>query len=691
MLLTWVLLLAAVAGLLAGPLLFRVREDWRAWWALLDGFVLVTVGGIAALHLLPEALEHGGLLALVFAAIGAVAPVALERKAAQKRPRLASWLLVLGLVPHAMLESAALGVAHPEHLLTVGLAVAAHRLPVGMVVYSVAQRGYGRTGSLLALAALALATLAGFGAGEWLEATFSEPSFSWLQALVGGSLLHVAFAHRIKGSGQGHHAHSHSHEQPHAHEHGHAHGHAHTQEHKHDHDHDEHKHDPPHQHHDHAHHEHKHAHGHEHAHQRHEHDHKHVHEHAHPSHDHGHEHAHEAQHGHEHAHSSGQDAEIDALLAGHAHKGDAQTLWSATGALLGVGILVLALWTNEGHRHAEELHVGDTFLALALESGPALLLAYVLAGLMGVVITPARARWLGRGGQASQALRGVAFGLPLPVCSCGVLPLYEALVRRGVPATAAVGFLIATPELGLDAILLSVPLLGGELTVARLVAAFAVALVTALVVGRVVGPPTPVMDSPEGARQQPPLRQRVVAGLRFGLEELFDHTMPWVLAGLLVAAWAQPLLSHQWLQAVPDALQVPLFALLGIPIYVCASGATPLAAVAIFAGVSPGAALAFLLAGPATNVTTFGVMRRLHGQRAALWLGVVVVLGAILAGWGVNALSLETLTGMEEHHHEEHPWWQWGSLAALALLLLASVFRQGPRGVIAQLMDPVET
>jgi uncharacterized membrane protein YraQ (UPF0718 family) len=272
-----------------------------------------------------------------------------------------------------------------------------------------------------------------------------------------------------------------------------------------------------------------------------------------------------------------------------------------------------------------------------------------------------------------------------------VLPLYEALVRRGVPATAAVGFLIATPELGIDAILLSVPLLGGQLTVARLVAAFAVALVTALVVGRVVGPPAPVGDA-QGRRQaQPPLRQRIVAGLRFGLEELFDHTMPWVLAGLLVAAWAQPLLSHAWLQAVPGYLQVPLFALLGIPLYVCASGATPLAAVAIFAGVSPGAALAFLLAGPATNVTTFGVMRRLHGQRAAVWLGVVVVVGAILVGWGVNALDLETLGGSHDHHHEESPWWQWACVITLGLLLLASLFRQGPRGVMAQLMDPVET
>ena len=122
-------------------------------------------------------------------------------------------------------------------------------------------------------------------------------------------------------------------------------------------------------------------------------------------------------------------------------------------------------------------------------------------------------------------------------------------------------------------------------------------MVTALVVGAMVGRSEPCEVHQESAVELP-LKERLREGLRFGLVELFDHTMPWVLAGLLIAAWVEPILGHGLFQQVPTVLQVPLFALIGIPLYVCASGATPIAAIAIHKGISPGAGLAFLLAGP---------------------------------------------------------------------------------------------
>ena len=368
------------------------------------------------------------------------------------------------------------------------------------------------------------------------------------------------------------------------------------------------------------------------------------------------------------------------------------TWWAALGALS--GMVALFVGANADATHTMDggmAAVLRTLGVLVLESAPALLLGYGLAGLIPFLLTTGRMSMLGRGGRFMQSLRGVAFGLPLPVCSCGVLPLYESLIRRGAPPVAAMAFFIATPELGLDAILLSVPLLGGALTIARVVSAFAVALIVALLVGA-QSSRTKSADrdfGPETADEPWPTRLR--AGLRFGFVEVFDHTMPWIAIGLIIAAMAEPMLSHEAIQSVPTVIQVPVAALVGVPVYVCASGATPVAALALHKGLSSGAAIAFLIAGPATNVTTFGVLARLHGRRTALRFGAAVTGLAIACGWAVDALGvsaapvLEAHTGAEAHASV----FAWLCVAGLIALTVASLFRQGPRGALRQILAPI--
>ena len=101
----------------------------------------------------------------------------------------------------------------------------------------------------------------------------------------------------------------------------------------------------------------------------------------------------------------------------------------------------------------------DTLYQLALQSAPALILAYFLCGLISVYLPSAPLRWMQKGKPAKQAMKGMMVGLPLPVCTCGVLPLYRTFINKGVPLSASTAFLIATPELGIDALLLSIPLL----------------------------------------------------------------------------------------------------------------------------------------------------------------------------------------------------------------------------------------
>ncbi|MEC7775001.1 MAG: permease [Planctomycetota bacterium] len=366
---------------------------------------------------------------------------------------------------------------------------------------------------------------------------------------------------------------------------------------------------------------------------------------------------------------------------------------SGVGGFLGLALVVFLL-TGEhgGHAHSgEHDEFWPSFLALALQSAPALLLGYSLAGLVAVFLPVSSVRWLGGGSLTGQALRGVAVGLPLPVCSCGVVPLYRALVERGVPATAALAFLVATPELGTDAILLSLPLLGGPFTLIRIAAAAVLALAVAVIVGRTISSRTPensaaAAEDTEGAAGG--LLDKLGGGIKTGLGTLVDHTGPWVLVGLAVAALVGPLVRDSWLVDCDPYLQVALFAVLGIPVYVCASGATPMVAVLLAGGVSPGAALAFLLTGPATNVVTFGVISDLHGRKTAVFFCVMMATLAVTIGFAVNQFfpGFAALDPQAGHDHSAD-YLAWTCLWILGGLFLFSLLRRGPREVVGSVFS----
>lgn len=372
------------------------------------------------------------------------------------------------------------------------------------------------------------------------------------------------------------------------------------------------------------------------------------------------------------------------VLAHRSHATGGARAAAGVGGLLGLGLVVML--ASESHGADDPL--ARTLAALAellRDSAPALLLAYALAGLVAGLMPEAPVRWLRRGGPATQALRGMAVGLPLPLCSCGVVPVYTSLLQRGVPAAAAMAFFVATPELGLDAILLSWPLLGEELTLLRVAAAALVAwLVGWLVGGRVRDREVVAVDD-GGARGT--LGQRLVAGLRTGFGELVDTTAPWIGLGLVLAAMITPWIDPGALTGIPGPLQVVVFAVIGVPLYVCASGATPLVAALLAKGLSPGAALAFLLTGPATNATTFGVLTQEHGKATAVRFAAAMLALAIALGIAVD-LALPGLAAVAGADlHAEHGWFSEAAMWAVAGLFLVSFVRQGPHGFLARLWE----
>ena len=167
-----------------------------------------------------------------------------------------------------------------------------------------------------------------------------------------------------------------------------------------------------------------------------------------------------------------------------------------------------------------------------------------------------------------------------------------------------------------------------------------------------------------------------------------DHTGPWVLVGLVVATLVGPLVKDSWLVGTDRYLQVLLFAVLGIPVYVCASGATPMVAALLAVGVSPGAGLAFLLTGPATNVVTFGVITDLHGRRAAVFFCIMMATLAVTIGLSVNHFfhDFKPLVLQTNVEHSAG-WLSQGCLWILGGLFLLSLLRRGPREVVGSVFS----
>jgi uncharacterized membrane protein YraQ (UPF0718 family) len=351
--------------------------------------------------------------------------------------------------------------------------------------------------------------------------------------------------------------------------------------------------------------------------------------------------------------------------------------------VLATWLLTRYLTVHEGS--SDHAHGGPSlpheFLELFLETAPPLLIGVLAAGLIEAFLPEVATRWLSRGSSWSQALRGVAVGTPMPVCSCGVLPIYRSLVIKGVPATAGMALLVAAPEIGIDSILLSLPLLGWQTTTARVIAALLLALTIGWLVGRIakgVRGPALVASEERGGPSG-------LAGVARGIYETWAHLGPWILFGLFAAVFLEPHLDTSWVREVAPWKQVVLLSLAGMPTYICATAATPLAAVLLVSGFSPGAVLAFLLTGPATNWSTFAALQRLHSRSVAVAFALTALGTTFVLGMLVNAVLPAGALAVPTASEHESSWWNIACAGALCLLTLWVLLREGPRGFLLQL------
>lgn len=280
----------------------------------------------------------------------------------------------------------------------------------------------------------------------------------------------------------------------------------------------------------------------------------------------------------------------------------------------------------------------DVFAMMA----PWLIVGFLIAGIIAVYIPREFVmKFLGTSGGIRSVLRAVLIGVPLPICSCGVIPISTALRKNGASKGATAGFLISTPQTGIDSILATYALMGPLFAVARPIAAF----LTGLVGGSVVSALT-VDDEVVKSNQCNCSNDGHTRNLRMilwqGFVRLLGGVVKPLAIGLAVSACVTVLVPDDFFAstlAKNDYLAMPLMALIGFPMYICSTAAIPIAVALMMKGISPGAAFVFLMTGPAINAVSIATISTLIGKRATIAYIAVIFVGAIVSGIAVNLLA----------------------------------------------------
>lgn len=283
-----------------------------------------------------------------------------------------------------------------------------------------------------------------------------------------------------------------------------------------------------------------------------------------------------------------------------------------------------------------------SLLFMLNEMSPYILLGFLIAGLMHAFVPQQIfARHLsGTGWKA--VVKSAFIGVPLPLCSCGVLPTAIAMRRNGASRAATTSFLIATPQTGVDSIAATWSLLGPAFAIIRPIAALVTAVLGGIAVGRSESsePALKACDSRCEIVPQRSFFQKAMSALRYGYVDLVGSIGGWLVTGLIIAALITVYVPADFFSVLGNK---PIFAMIAvlviaIPMYVCATGSIPIAMSLILKGLSPGTALVLLMAGPAANFASFTLISRELGRRSALIYLAAIIVGAIGFGLTIDYL-----------------------------------------------------
>ena len=272
---------------------------------------------------------------------------------------------------------------------------------------------------------------------------------------------------------------------------------------------------------------------------------------------------------------------------------------------------------------------------------PYLLLGFGFAGLLHAFVpTRLYRRYIGENNFRS-VVWAALIGIPLPLCSCGVIPTAVSLRKEGASKGATTSFLIATPQTGVDSIFATASLLGLPFAILRPV----VALITALFGGQLVNLATrneteeTIQNSSEHNNKLT-IKQKCVEALRYGYVDMMQDIGRWLVLGLIIAGLITVFVPDDFFLRYAETPIVSMVAMLAvsIPMYVCATGSIPIAAALMLKGITPGAALVLLMAGPASNMASILVIRKVLGRKTLWFYLLAITFGAIAFGCAIDYL-----------------------------------------------------
>lgn len=327
------------------------------------------------------------------------------------------------------------------------------------------------------------------------------------------------------------------------------------------------------------------------------------------------------------------------------------------------------------------------------QMAPYLLFGFLAAGILSICVSAA---WVERhlGGRGlGPVFKASLFGVPLPLCSCSVIPVSVSMKRHGASKAATTAFLLSTPQTGVDSIAVTYALLGPIFAIFRPIAAFLTGIIggyLVLLLGQPKGK-TSADDSPTSCCSEPCCEggggsNVVVRVLRYGFINLPKDIALALLVGIMIAGVMAAIVpeNHRLAGYISGGVgSILLLMAAGVPVYVCATASVPIAYGLMQIGASPGAALAFLIAGPATNAATFTTIWKVLGQRTAMIYIITVAASAfgcgLLLDWLIPMAqdTLPALAATPESHG--HAGWLSHVLAIILLAVLTLAFLIGGR------------
>ena len=326
------------------------------------------------------------------------------------------------------------------------------------------------------------------------------------------------------------------------------------------------------------------------------------------------------------------------------------------------------------------------FFTLFSEMAPFLLLGFLLAGLLHVWVPnhlyiPKIAK-----PNFMSVLWAALFGVPLPICSCGVIPTSIALRREGASKGASVSFLISTPATGVDSILATYSLLGGPFAILRPIAAFVTAMLGGVFTNAVTKNEGDTGVAVVGEEHEhhhdhehhehcecgedhcgcscgdhdeygnKSFTQKILATHEYGFVDMVGNVSKWLTIGLLLGALIAAFVPDDFFLFLHEypVLCMLVVLVLAMPMYTCATGSIPLALALVEKGITPGAALVLLMAGPATSIASMLVVGKAFGKRTLFAYLTSIALGAMFFGFVVDTFFMDSfLSSMLPHASAE--------------------------------------